>query len=70
MDVRTALIEAAERNGWSATQVAYTAGLGENAIRRFYGGSIATLKSDSLLALMRELPGFAERLGFQAKAAA
>ncbi len=70
MDVRTALRQAAEENGWSATQVAATAGVTEGAIRKFFYGSSATLKSDAILALMRTLPGFAERLGFAAMQAA
>jgi hypothetical protein len=70
MDVRTALRQAADENGWSLAKVASTADLSENAIRRFFDGSIASLKADAVLALMRGLPGFAERLGFAAAVAA
>ncbi|MDB5069549.1 MAG: hypothetical protein JWM87_660 [Candidatus Eremiobacteraeota bacterium] len=64
MDVRAALKEAAERNGWSPTRVAAEVGMSEAGIRKFYAGDSATLKSDALVVLMRELPGFAEKLGF------
>jgi hypothetical protein len=68
MDVRDALRQAAAENGWSSTQVAAAAGLTDSAIRKFYDGTITTLKSDAVLALMHKLPGFAERLGFVVQA--
>lgn len=65
MDVRTALRQAADENGWGRTQVAAIAGVSENTISRFYDSSIASLRADAVVALMRVLPGFARRLGFE-----
>jgi hypothetical protein len=65
MDVRTALRQAADEIRWGRTQVAAAAGVSENTIGRFYDGSIVSLRADAVVALMRALPGFAQRLGFQ-----
>jgi predicted transcriptional regulator len=62
MEVRTALRESMVAAGWSITRVASVAGLSEAAIRKFLDARTATLKSDALIALLKQLPGFAERL--------
>lgn len=63
--IRTALKQTAAASGWSKTQIAAECGVTEKTIERFYDGTIATLKGEIVLTLMRALPGFAQRLGFE-----
>ncbi len=63
-DVVKALIECADAANWPKTRVAYVAGVSFPAMMKIYKGETKTIKSDSMLALMRALPGFADRLGF------
>jgi transcriptional regulator with XRE-family HTH domain len=62
--VGVALREARIEAGLSATETAYIAGVTEGAIHKIEsGGSRAS--GPTILALMRGVPGFATRLGFQ-----
>lgn len=63
--IRTALKQSAATNGWGKTQIAAACGVTEKTIERFYDESIATLKGEIVLTLMRRLPGFAQSLGFE-----
>ena len=64
-----ALRAAAEAAGWNATKIGAEVDGGEAAARKWLEGR-STPSGDKLVRLMQRLPGFAERLGFEAVARA
>lgn len=64
MDVLDALIEATEEAGWNATQLAVAAGLGEGAAKKWLA-RLSVPGGDTVITLMRRMPGFRARLGFE-----
>jgi hypothetical protein len=65
MEPRAALLAAMKEHGWTATRAAFEAGLSERAIAKFQSGKTQALNGNATIALMRRLPGFARRLGFE-----
>ncbi len=63
MDVKSALREAVKEAGWSTEQLAVESSASFGAARKWLSGE-TTPGGDSLVTLMRVLPGFARRLGF------
>jgi hypothetical protein len=64
MTTKDALRGAMDEQEWTATRVATTASVSEGAVYKWLRGK--PIGGPALLALMNGLPGFAERLGFQA----
>lgn len=68
MDVKTALRAAMDENDLSSNQVARIGEVTDSAVWRILNG--AQPNGSTLLKLMRGVPGFAEKLGFQIAAEA
>ena len=66
MTISEALRRAIDDAGWSATKLAAEVGVSENAVKKWLAGS--TPGGESLLALQRKLPGFAELLQIEGAA--
>ena len=67
MEIDQALRESAESAALTATQIAARIGRSEASARQYMSGD-AVPSGDIVVRLMREIPGFAERLGFKAHA--
>ncbi len=63
MDVSTALREAMDEAKWTTIQVARAADVSESAVWKWRNG--AEPGTTAVIALMKLLPGFAPRLGFE-----
>lgn len=64
MQIAEALRKSAAESGLNATQVAARIGRGEQVVTRYMRGN-AEPSGGTLLAIMREIPGVAQRLGFR-----
>lgn len=64
VQIAEALRESAAESGLNATQVAARIGRGEQVVTRYMRGNVEP-SGAVLLAIMREIPGVAQRLGFR-----
>lgn len=62
MEVQQALREAMKESGWPLERIAFECGVSASGAQKWLKGSPPG--GNTLLALMRKLPGFARRLGF------
>lgn len=64
MDIRQALREAVDELGWSPAHLAAAALVSEAAAKKWLAGA-SIPSGDTLLRLMRAMPGLRKRLGYE-----
>lgn len=69
MEICEAIAATLEELGWSPVQLAAVAGVSEAGARKWLPPAGSIPGGDTLIVLMREMPGLRERLGFDLIAA-